>query len=392
VNHGLRRRAPADADWVRAFATRLGLPCTVEEVKVERAGTGLEDAARRARYAALSLAAERGGYDLIATGHTHTDQAETVLLRLIRGTGVHGLAGMAARRGMIIRPLIDITRAEVEEYCLRNDLEWLEDEMNTDDAFTRSHLRGEVLPLLRSLNPGADQLLVNVAEVLRDEDEVMEMAAESSLVDRDGGTDAAELAALHPALQRRGLRILYRRAHGSLESLARVHVEAMRSALVSERPAEVSLPGAMVFRSAYGVARVEPRAVATAKFELAIPGPGTFRWPGGTLHVAAPAAGGPTSPDDALQIASAAAPFPWTLRSRRPGDRVRPAGGPGSRKLKELLIDLKVPRWRRDAVALLEGPRGILWVVGLRACEPATRPKGDEPFWNVRAQSGAQPE
>jgi tRNA(Ile)-lysidine synthase len=372
---------------VRAFAGRLGIRCEVEEVKVELRGTGLEDAARRARYAALERAADRLGCHLIATGHTRTDQAETVLLRLIRGTGARGLSGMPARRGRIVRPLLDVTRAEVEAYCLQSDLEWLTDEMNSDEAFARSHLRGEVLPLLRALNPGAEDLLVNVAEVLRDEDEVLDAAAEASLVEKDGGTDAKELAALHPALQRRGLRLLFRRAKGSLDGLSRRHVEAMRAALHAGKPGEVTLPAGLVFRAAYGTVRVEPRAgAAPAPFEVAIPGPGTYAYPGGRLDVAEGPPAPPDPVDHTLLVASAAAPFPWTLRSRRPGDRVRPQGGPGERKLKELLIDLKIPRRDRDRLALLTAPAGILWVVGLRVCEPAARPRGGEPYWVCTAR------
>jgi tRNA(Ile)-lysidine synthase len=173
VDHGLRPSSAADAAFVAGEADRLGLPVRLlrlapEELERHRRA-GPEGAARAARYAALLAAADEGGWDWLATGHTQDDQAETVLLQLLRGSGPDGLAGMALRSGRLLRPLLGVRRAETRACCAALGVRWREDPSNEDQRFLRNAVRGRVLPLLEELRPGATATLARAAELARDD-------------------------------------------------------------------------------------------------------------------------------------------------------------------------------------------------------------------------------
>lgn len=177
VHHGLRgRAADADAKFVERLGAGLGLPVSVIRAPVRalaaKRGLGLEEAGRKARYRALGEKARRGRFTAVATGHQLDDQAETVLLHLLRGTSLEGLGGIAPRRELIsgvelIRPLLPLTRAEVLLYLKRHELDWREDASNADPAFTRNWVRREVLPLLEKRAPGVKKRLAEMAARVR---------------------------------------------------------------------------------------------------------------------------------------------------------------------------------------------------------------------------------
>jgi len=177
VNHGLRgKSAERDAEFVRALGARLGLRVSVVRADVtgraKKSGQGLEDAGRKERYRALAARARRGRFDAVATGHQLDDQAETVLLHLLRGTSLEGLGGIPARRPLapgveLIRPLLPLTRAEVMLYLEIHDLDWRDDRTNRDPKFSRNWIRRDVLPLLESRAPGVKERLADIAEKVR---------------------------------------------------------------------------------------------------------------------------------------------------------------------------------------------------------------------------------
>jgi tRNA(Ile)-lysidine synthase len=176
VHHGLRRAADADARFVTDLAETLGLSSCVLRAPVRAAaakrGLGLEEAGRKERYGALAAKAKRGRFSVVATGHQLDDQAETVLLHLLRGTSLEGLGGIPARRALapgveLVRPLLPITRAEVKEYLKRNGLKSRVDETNRDPKFTRNWVRREVLPLLEKRAPGVKERLSGMAAKVR---------------------------------------------------------------------------------------------------------------------------------------------------------------------------------------------------------------------------------
>jgi tRNA(Ile)-lysidine synthase len=173
VDHGLRPSSAADAAFVADEAARLGLPVRVLRLAPEALDAGREagpeGAARQARYAALLGAADEDGWGWVATGHTLDDQAETVLLQLLRGTGPDGLAGMAVRSGRVLRPLLGVRRAATRACCVAVGAGWREDPSNEDQRFLRNAVRGRVLPLLEELRPGATATLARAAELARDD-------------------------------------------------------------------------------------------------------------------------------------------------------------------------------------------------------------------------------
>jgi tRNA(Ile)-lysidine synthase len=173
VDHGLRPGSAADAAFVAEEAERLGLPLRLlrlapEELERHR-GAGPEGAARAARYAAMLAAADEHGWDWLATGHTEDDQAETVLLQLLRGAGPDGLAGMAVRSGRLLRPLLRVQRAHTRACCVALGIRWREDPSNQDQRFLRNAVRARVLPLLEELRPGCTAALARAAELARDD-------------------------------------------------------------------------------------------------------------------------------------------------------------------------------------------------------------------------------
>ena len=181
MDHQLRPDSAADARFVRDLGARLGVPVEVATVEVATRGS-LEAAARQARYAALDACADRIGADRIAVGHTADDQAETVLMRLIEGTGARGLAGIPPVRGRVIRPLLECRRLALVEELGRAGLPWVEDETNRDPKFLRNRIRHELLPLLAgSYSPGIAGALARAAARVREAVEALERVAAREL-------------------------------------------------------------------------------------------------------------------------------------------------------------------------------------------------------------------
>ncbi|HET9554167.1 MAG TPA: tRNA lysidine(34) synthetase TilS, partial [Anaeromyxobacteraceae bacterium] len=193
VDHGLRPGVAAEAAVARNACARLGVPCRSVEVTV---GPGnVQAAARRARYAALREEAARRGAARIATGHTRTDQAETVLLRLLRGAGARGLSGIPPRRGPIVRPLIDRSRGEGTAFLERLGLPWCDDPSNDTARYARNRLRQGLWPLLLELSPAVEAALARTADLLRDDERALDRAARDLVL--PGGE--AEIEALRAA-------------------------------------------------------------------------------------------------------------------------------------------------------------------------------------------------
>jgi tRNA(Ile)-lysidine synthase len=206
VDHGLRLDSASDAAVVEAAAVRVGASWCTVPIEIG-AGPNLEARARGARYAALDAARLAAGADWGVVAHTADDQAETVLLNVLRGAAAAGLAGMAARRGRIARPLLGLRRAETRALCTTLGLAVAEDPMNADVAFTRVALRRQVLPLLESV-AGRDlvPVLARQAEVLRAESEYLDDLARAAWPG-DRAPSASALAALHPVLAQRAVRV-----------------------------------------------------------------------------------------------------------------------------------------------------------------------------------------
>jgi tRNA(Ile)-lysidine synthase len=382
VHHGLRAAdADEDEQFCRDLAARLDLPIHVEHVDVaaqaSAAGQSLETAARHLRYGVFEQVAARSGATAVATGHTQDDQAETVLLRLLRGASARGLSGIRPRRGLYVRPLLDASRTRIRAFLAARGEAFREDRSNADPAIPRNRLRHTLLPQLAAEWPGSLAALARAADLATDDEIFLsrtaaEVAPALSLSDGAGvQLDVRGLVTMPAALARRIVRDAIEAAGGTP---AHADIEAVRRLASSARPdRRLNLRRVDVFRRGPVLSFERPtdrRSSSPVRpFDRPLPVPGSVDIP--EIGSRVEAALTPDPPVDprlgvttaVLQAASLA--LPLRVRSRRPGDRLRPLGAPGTRKLQDILVDRRVPRGERDAVALVVDARGeIVWVVG----------------------------
>lgn len=386
VNHGLRG-ADSDADerFVRELAERLGLPIDVRCAPPPPPGENLEQALRRIRYAFFEDARRRLRLERVATGHTLSDQAETVLLRLARGSGLQGLCGiLPVTRHGVIRPLLACSRSEIRQYLAARGLPWREDASNSDPRWRRNRVRAELLPLLRDiLNPRVESALARAA-ALAWEDEQDWQRRVRDVIDSLGPAsgprivDASRLRSLGPALGRRVVRALLAEAAGSARRLTLEHADAAwRLVCRDQGSGRVRVPGAEAWRSHTWV-RFSAQEPAPAPSPPAAP-----LHPGGCAilgrwRILLEPQPPPGCYDEVSEIDPAAASFPLNARFWRPGDRFHPAGREAPLKLKDLFQKSGIPSWERADWPILESGRGILWCRGFGAAA-----------WARPAQSGA---
>jgi tRNA(Ile)-lysidine synthase len=338
VNYGLRDSADGDEAHCAALCERLGAP-----LRVHRAGRpegNLQAWARDVRYAE---AATLDG--AIATGHTATDQVETVLYRLAASPGRRALLGMPERDGRLVRPLLGTTREETAAYCRERGLAWREDPTNADPAFARNRVRHELLPALRSLHPAAEANVLRTLAILRDEAAVLD-----ELVDADPDLDG--LAALPPALARLAVQELA----GGAAIGARVP-EIL--ALSRSGTQTLDLGGGLRAVAEYGRLRFD-HGPAEPPAATVLPVPGAVAYGSGRLTC--------EEADDGAFDADTLGPR-LEIRPWRAGDRMRPLGLGGSRTLQDLFTDRKVPRERRPAVPVVVAGDEIAWVPGVATGE-----------------------
>lgn len=389
VNHGLRGEAAAsDAAFCLRLGDRLGVPVEVVLVDVrERMGTtgqSLESAARDLRYAALAEAAVRLRATVVATGHTRDDQAETVLLRLLRGTSIRGVSGIRARRGVIARPLLDRRRTEVEKYLADRGESFQVDASNTDERIPRNRLRHTLMPVLERDWPGSASALARFAELAADDDAWLGQQARQAGQDvvRGGPAgvelDRGRLRTLPRALARRVVRDAIEAAggHASFRDVEAI----LRLGRGDASGRILTLRGLRVRREA-GAMVLEPAgtpggAAAPLSYMRGLPVPGETTIPETGVVISTSVHMGPVQPElrrsagPVVALQSDRLVLPLTVRSRRPGDRLRPAGAPGTRKLQDLLVDRKIPCGERDRVPIVvDGTGQIVWVAGVAVAE-----------------------
>jgi tRNA(Ile)-lysidine synthase len=382
LHHRIRPEADDDAAFCRALAARLRIPAEMGEADVpalaRAAGSSLEVAGHKARYEFLERAADRCGADRVAVAHTRDDQAETVLLRVMRGSGTAGLRGILPVRGRVVRPLLDCSRAELQAYLTSRGERWRDDTSNADLRTPRNRVRHELLPYLRThFAPGIDAVLSRTAEVARVEEALLAALAEEAFraVARVNATQVAietgPFGALPEALRRRVARLALETAGGP-RSYGLEEALAVVEACLGPSQAPMDLPGLRMERSGPGVVllikgrRPHPPPVRTA-CPLAVPGEAWLDDGGPGVTAALAPAGGlpdPRTPAVALVAADRIA-WPLTVRTRQPGDTLRPCGLGGRKKLQDLFVDRKVPRAERDRVPVVVDTLGrVVWVAG----------------------------
>jgi tRNA(Ile)-lysidine synthase len=395
-NHQLRGvDADQDESFCRTMAESLGLPIEVARADVRavarEARRSVEDVARELRYAFFDEAAVRAGAEAVAVGHSRDDQAETFLLRLMRGAGARGLAAILPRAGRVIRPLLEISRAELRQYAAGRQLPFRSDASNDDLSIPRNRVRHELIPYLeREFSPGIRAVLAREAAVARDDedrlqDEAIDLARSIVLTTTGGKTelDAAALRSLHPALAARVVRAaLARQAPGRFIGFD--HVDRVLACAQGAYRGAIDLPGQRAIRRDGVIVlgpprqrRREDRRENSFRYSLSIPGEVTIDnlgWSVSAERLGAPgrAGRGPAGPARAPEVMVAADPLklPLAIRSRRAGDRFSPLGLGHRKKLQDFLVDRKIPREMRDSLPLVvDGEDRIVWVVGESVAE-----------------------
>jgi tRNA(Ile)-lysidine synthase len=384
LNHLLRGRdSDGDEAFVRGLAAGYGIPCECRRVDVReraaREGLNLEDAGRRERLAFFFELREKWKAAAVALAHHADDQAETLLMRLLRGSGAAGLGGMPYKSGRgIIRPLLGVTRKEIERFLAERGIDYRTDATNRDTTLLRNSIRHELLPFLARYNPQVGETLAATAHLLADEDNLLsrlaqEAAAKIMMPGPDGPEyDIAALRGFHPALQRRFFRHLLKEVAGGLEHLNRRHSAALGRLIASNRPnARLTLPNGITAIREYGRLSLKQAAgeEPPGPDPIDITGFGRYRFSGGTCLTIEPCAALPdvsTIGNDTAYFDLDRVPFPWQVRSVRPGDRISLLGMAGSRKVKNVFIDAKVPLTRRRTAALLFAGGVLIWICGLR--------------------------
>ncbi|KAF0208778.1 MAG: tRNA(Ile)-lysidine [Actinobacteria bacterium] len=389
VNHLLRGDASdGDAASVEALCVELGVPCRVVRFDVaayaEAEALNLEDAGRRVRYrfaddeldarcAALGLSPLRGR---IAVAHTLDDQSETFLMRLVTGAGPGGLRAIPAVRGRIVRPLLGAKRGDVLAYLTSLDQHWREDASNADTSRLRSWVRHDLLPLVREQNPSFSDTLARTVRIIAEEDSLLsEMASAFS---RDfGGLEAgrlvferAQLATLSRPMARRTVREALLRAFPEASRLEAAHVEALVDGLSVDGFAH-DLPFGLRAEDEYGKLAIFRRD------DVVVPvAPCLLEWPGtcglgalGSIEARIVDAGEVTDDPFSAYVNADLFAGPLTVDGPRPGDRMTPLGMDGTKKLSDLLVDVKVPKRLRASTPVVRDGERIVWVAGVRLDE-----------------------
>lgn len=381
VDHQLRPDSARDGEFVLDRARRLGIPAAVARVTV-RAGASLEAEARAARYAALEAHADHVGADRIALGHTADDQAETVLMRLLEGAGVRGLAGIPAGRGRFIRPLLEVRRVAILAGLHEAGLPWREDPSNQDPKFLRNRIRHDLLPLLNAAyRPDVVTALNRVARLARSAVDAIDRLAATELARLALDADDAvmlPLAALRALPQAVAAEVLRRAAarFGRRAPLRAWGHRGLRRILGSPLPRRPFCLSGVRVEVSTGWVRLgaePPRLLG--EHRLSVPGRLPLPEIGQTIEARVVDAKGYEVPRGGKRVAFDADRLPafLTVRGRRRGDRFAPFGG-GERRLKRFLIGAKRPRWDRPRIPVVEAAGTILWLGGLRrgAAAPVT--------------------
>jgi tRNA(Ile)-lysidine synthase len=381
--HGWRpAEDPYETDLVRKLAESLGLPFETAQPSsaVQKGASSREEAARDARYEFLDRVREKHRAARIALGHHLNDQAETLLMRLMRGSGGAGLSAIPpVRSQVIIRPLIEINRQEIEFYCREMNLSYAIDSSNLNVDLLRNRVRLELIPLLLRYQPRLVELLGETASSLREESEFLESIA-GEWIEREAAAASkgemtiplGTLVALPVALRKRVIRRSLSIVRGDIRRIGRKHIQSVDDLASSGRPqGSLNLPDGVAVRKSYGSLHfVDQEKDAVREFCYVMEKPGTIciRELGKSLSLLIREIGEcdrPGSPSIAYLDAEKA-PFPLAVRNFRPGDRFVPLGMTGHKKIKDFFIDLKVPAETRRTTPILVREEIPLWVAGYR--------------------------
>jgi tRNA(Ile)-lysidine synthase len=394
LNHGIRgEEAERDSRFVEQAAGSLGLRFEHKKVDTiaykEEKKLSLEDAARELRYEFFNEVRENLNASKVATAHTQDDQAETVLMRLIRGSGLRGLSGIPpVSRGYLIRPLLFVSRIEIEEYLTKEGIEWIEDSSNISDEFLRNRVRNELVPALEAYNPKLKETLARTAELLRSDAEFINSEAEKLFktifrkIDNKeflGNLDAYRTS--ERSLRLSCLRLSIESVSESLNAVSYTHVTAADEFLLSNSSSgEVEFPGEAAIAKGYNQFIVTRKPQLSHKFSYIIESPGKSSFPEFQVEIEQTSADDLETQDESTAyFAAESIKFPIYVRGFTPGDRFIPLGMKNYKKVQDYFTDVKLPRFLRYRVPIFLSQGEIFWIGGMRIDERAkVKSEGEE--------------
>lgn len=371
LNYRLREDSDRDERACRELCAALRIDLRVE--RPELAEGNVQAAARAARYAVAERQRERSDADWVATGHTLTDLAETMVYRLAASPGRRALLGLPALRGHVVRPLLAISRDETRRLVAEAGLPFVDDPTNLDPAFARNRVRSEVLPVLRELNPGAERNIAETRAELADEARLLERLAAGLLADGGAGqgvdaVPAEALAGADPALRRIAMRILAERVADRHVPLGRERAAEIWRLAQEPEGGEVELGGELRAVCELGLIRFAlPGRDAPEPVVLSVPGSVRF----GDWELSAALRPGPVQPagPELATLDAEALGADLVVRTWRDGDRIRPLGMEGTKTLQDLFTDHKVPRSLRRQLPVVAAGNRVAWVAGVAVSE-----------------------
>ncbi|GIP24819.1 tRNA lysidine(34) synthetase TilS [Paenibacillus sp. J22TS3] len=396
VNHGFRgKESDSEAEFVRGIAKDLGIPFELGSYDVpaymEESGLSVQTAAREKRYEFLHRTAQHYNASSIALAHHGDDQAETVMLRLLRGTGMSGLAGMRVKRREknveLIRPLLRIYKTDLIQVCRNSGLEYVTDSSNLSNKYARNAVRLDVLPFLGQYNGQLAESLNRLAEVAGEEDDYMQQAvkeAYAAMVSQvQGGScfPVKEFARLHVALQRRLIKLILNYLPLNTDDMDFVKIEAIREGVLQEHPTNwtLDLGGGLRCIREYNTVSILPETTDQVKQEYTyrleeVPARLPLPEAGRELRITIRPVNLQSAQPDWKTAGSEEALFdadkinyPLIVRSRKPGDIMKVMGLNGSKKVKDIFIDQKIPPSVRSKIPIVTDASGrILWLPGVR--------------------------
>ena len=404
LDHGIRgEESKSDAEYVKNLCKSIDVDCFFGAVDVpslsKALGVSLEDAARRARNRFLLEACEAQNSDAVALGHTANDQSETILMHLIRGSGLDGLTGMKSLSTRVIekdpplrvfRPLLEMTRTEIEKYCSAVGETPQIDSTNFNDDHTRNSVRHNLLPVLEKFNPRITEALNRLPLSAGRDIEFIEEAsygAWTAAVDVEKGIitiDLGKLANLPESLSYRIIRKAIGIIKGNLNGITLDHIEAVINLSKGSSGNSVNLPDGVTATKGYGELLISetayntiPLPILDGEYKISIPGalsiPG---WKITTIRTETPLKYPQKEETNGgrawLSLTEQHTGNFLVVRSRKPGDKFHPKGLPGEKKLQDFMVDAHIPRLWRDRIPVVESTSGIAWVVGWRTADWAS--------------------
>jgi len=382
LNHGIRREeSNRDAAHVRKFADKLGLPFELREINViefkKSANLSLEEAARELRYKFLREVLNEYNADKIATAHTLDDQAETVLMRFIRGSGLLGLSGIPPVNDDIIRPLIEVKKSDIEDYLRSKGIEWMEDSSNKEKVFLRNRIRNELIPHLMTYNPNIKETLARTGYIVGVEEDYIRSEAKNhfdklfySLRDRELVGKLAYYRALSEAMKYGLLRLAIEKLKGDLKRISLDHIVSINVLLDSrEASGELYLPGEIVVAKGHGLFVLTKKVLLRCSFGYTVDSAGLHKFPHTEFEIQIERVSSLKSDKYLGCFDSMSVEFPIEVRNFNKGDSFIPYGMNEFKKLKNYFIDEKIPKFLRCRIPIFLCKGEIMWIGGMRVDE-----------------------